>query len=196
MDINTQILTQQLMWEIKEASSQSLSELSSALSRHVDIPDKVLSHYLNGNKSCGLSRLYVLARAADEMGWTGPTIALVNHLCKVLPPQDASESRAEMRKVRKQMARDQTTAIANLQKAVSNLVEEGWSDTEIVTLTKLLTEKLIPPHKREEGGLVQLAGLHELVGLDASGVAPIAWSAWQVRGIDVDAPEPDGWTPE
>lgn len=189
MDMDTQILTRHLMQEIKDASGLSLSEMSSALNQYVDIPDKMISQYLNGKKSFGLSRLYAVAQAADENGWRGPTIDYVNYLSQVLQAEDMSKHRAEMSAARKQMKRDQTAAVANLQKAVAALIEKGWSDTEVVTLTKLLSEKLIPLHEREEGGLVHLAELHRLAGLDASDVAPMAWSALQVSGLDVDAPE-------
>lgn len=191
-----ELLTPRLMREVKCASGLSHSELASALSFYADLPDTMISHYLNGRKMMSLSRLQAVARAAKKLGWAGETINFLCYLSEGLPAVEYSEYKQFLRESKKLTKRDRATAVANLEKAVAGLIGEGWSDTEIVTMAALFTEKLLPEHVLEGGGLVHFAALHRLAGLDDSGVAPIAWSAWHARRVDVDAQGAESGIPE
>lgn len=179
----------QLMAEIKAVSGLSHSELASALNAHIDLSDKMIGNYLAGTKHMSYDRLFSLAKAADGNGWTGKTIDWVLSLSTVCSADYIREFNQLALQERKLKKRDKQTAVRNLEKVVAALIEAGMSDTDIVTLSVLFTEKLIPPYARHSGGLVELASLRKLAGLDSNGYPSAAWSAWQVKCADAAADE-------
>lgn len=178
-------LVARLMTQIKEASGLSNSKLATALHPYIEVTDKMVSQYLAGNKPMGESRMFLVAKAAKALGWETGAVKDILLWEELFPKQIRDEVSNDLKKLSKSDLRARQGALAQFEKSVRNLVELGWSDTDIVGITIALTEKFIPYEELGRGGIINPSQLHAQLGDTNSNRYPnAAWLTWKILGLD------------
>lgn len=172
-----------LFQEIMKISGLNSQELSDKLSPYIELSADQIRQYKSGKIPASNHRLAQIAKAAFDLGWTGPNVMEIIEIISIEDFESKKEYEEWHKIATKDFQKREDKALRKLEESLSQLMKLGWNETMLVSAAIAIVENSISPNERTLGGIVSYRRILSMLGINSAEAPDPAWVDWRIRGL-------------